>query len=156
MFYLFIYLFFIFKIFIFKALSKNSFFQGKLILCYIFQKFSQHKIDHSWKLLNTFAKSSILDVDLDLNMSLHRRFCSICFWKNLRPATLLKKRFWHRCFSVNFAKFLRTPFFTEQLWWLLLKACCRRKVAAVKSEKLKVFIVKYYDISKIYSVNWTE
>ena len=28
----------------------------------------------------------------------------------LRPATLLKKSFWHRCFPVNFAKFLRTPF----------------------------------------------
>ena len=24
-------------------------------------------------------------------------------------------------FSVNFAKFLRTPFFIEHLWWLLLK-----------------------------------
>ena len=32
-----------------------------------------------------------------------------------RPATLLKKRLWHRCFPVNFAKFLRTPFFTEHL-----------------------------------------
>ena len=30
------------------------------------------------------------------------------------------------------------------------------RVTAVKSEKLKVFIVKYHDISKIYSVNWTE
>ena len=38
----------------------------------------------------------------------------------LRPATLLKKRLWHRCFPVNFAKFLRTPFLTEHLWWLLL------------------------------------
>ena len=28
----------------------------------------------------------------------------------LRPATLLKNRLWHRCFPVNFAKFLRTPF----------------------------------------------
>ena len=28
----------------------------------------------------------------------------------LRPATLLKKRLWHRCFLVNFANFLRTPF----------------------------------------------
>ena len=28
----------------------------------------------------------------------------------LRPATLSKKRFWHRCFPVKFAKFLRTPF----------------------------------------------
>ena len=40
--------------------------------------------------------------------------------KHLRPATLLKKRLWHRCFPVKFAKFLRTPFFTEHLWWLLL------------------------------------
>ena len=29
-----------------------------------------------------------------------------------RPATLLKKRHWHSCFPVNFAKFLRI----EQLW----------------------------------------
>ena len=28
----------------------------------------------------------------------------------LRPGTLLKKRLWHRCFAVNFAKFLRIPF----------------------------------------------
>ena len=27
---------------------------------------------------------------------------------------------WHRCFPVNFAKFLRTPFLTEHLRWLLL------------------------------------
>ena len=36
------------------------------------------------------------------------------------PATLLKKRLWQRCFPVNFVKFLRTPFFKEHLWWLLL------------------------------------
>ena len=28
---------------------------------------------------------------------------------HLRPATLLKKRLCHRCFPVNFAKFLKTP-----------------------------------------------
>ena len=28
----------------------------------------------------------------------------------LSLATLLKKRLWHRCFPVKFAKFLRTPF----------------------------------------------
>ena len=38
----------------------------------------------------------------------------------LRPATLLKKRLWHRRFLVNFAKFLGTPFDTENLRWLLL------------------------------------
>ena len=38
----------------------------------------------------------------------------------LRPATLLKKRLWHRCLPVNFAKFLRTPISIERLRWLLL------------------------------------
>ena len=33
----------------------------------------------------------------------------------LKFATLLKKRLWHRRFPVNLAKFLRTPFFAEQL-----------------------------------------
>ena len=28
----------------------------------------------------------------------------------LRPATLLKKKLWHRCFPMNFAKCLKTPF----------------------------------------------
>ena len=37
-----------------------------------------------------------------------------------RPATLLKKRLWHRCLPGNVAKFLRIPFLTEHLWWLLL------------------------------------
>ena len=38
----------------------------------------------------------------------------------LRSATFLKKRLGHRCFPVNFAKFLRTHFLTEHLRWLLL------------------------------------
>ena len=38
----------------------------------------------------------------------------------LRPATLLKKRLWHRCFPENFVKFIRRPFFIEHLWWLHL------------------------------------
>ena len=38
----------------------------------------------------------------------------------LRPAFLLKKRLWQRFFPVNFVKFLRTPFFMERFWWLLL------------------------------------
>ena len=38
----------------------------------------------------------------------------------LRPATLLKKRLWHRCFPVNFVKFLRTPFYRtpDNCFWL--------------------------------------
>ena len=42
------------------------------------------------------------------------------FTGDLRPATLLKKRLWYMFFPLNFAKFLRAPFTTEHLWWLLL------------------------------------
>ena len=38
----------------------------------------------------------------------------------LRPATILKRRLWHRCFPVNFAKFLRTPFLHNTSGLLLL------------------------------------
>ena len=42
-------------------------------------------------------------------------------------ASLLKRRLWQRCFPANFAKFLRTSFFTEQLRWLLLIPQCFTK-----------------------------
>ena len=32
----------------------------------------------------------------------------------------LKKRFWRRCFPMNFAKFFRASFYKERLRWLLL------------------------------------
>ena len=38
----------------------------------------------------------------------------------LRPATLLKMSLWHRCFPVNFVKFLRTPFLKNTSGRLLL------------------------------------
>ena len=62
-----------------------------------------------------------------LRCSLKKVFLEI--WQNsqentcargLSPATLLKKTLWHRFFPVNFVKFLRTPFYREHLWWLLL------------------------------------
>ena len=56
----------------------------------------------------------------------------------LRPATLLKKSFWHRCFPANFAKFLRTPSLTEQLCWLPLDS----------------YILGFYNDSKACS--WTQ
>ena len=46
---------------------------------------------------------------------------------SLRPATLLKKRIWHRC--TNFEKFLGAPISIEHLWWLLLtKLICETHV----------------------------
>ena len=41
--------------------------------------------------------------------------------KGVRTANLLKKRLWRRCFPVNLAKFLRTPFLEITYRRLLLK-----------------------------------
>ena len=52
-----------------------------------------------------------------------KHLCQSLFFNkvtDLRPATLLKKRLWHKCFPVNLAKFLRTLFSLEYLRWLLL------------------------------------
>ena len=42
-----------------------------------------------------------------------KHLCQSLFFNkiaDLRPATLFRKRLWHRCFPVNFVKFLRTSF----------------------------------------------
>ena len=41
------------------------------------------------------------------------KFTGKHLFQSLGPVTLLKKRFWHRCFAANFAKFLKTPFLAE-------------------------------------------
>ena len=48
----------------------------------------------------------------------------------LRPATLLKKKLWHRCFPVNFLKFLSAPFLQNTSGRLLLKEQLRSTSAA--------------------------
>ena len=62
-------------------------------------------------------------VFLKISQNSHENTCArVSFLIKLqaRGLLLLKKRLWHRCFLVNFAKFLRTPFFIEHVWWLLL------------------------------------
>ena len=72
-------------------------------------------------------------------------------YAGLRPATLLKKRLWHRCFPVNLAKFLRTPFFIEDLWWLLLNADSATMkwvfIDALVRQSRKIIKVKIVQIS---------
>ena len=38
----------------------------------------------------------------------------------LNACRLIKKTLQHRCFPMNIARFVRTPFVTQQLQWLLL------------------------------------
>ena len=71
-------------------------------------------------------RCSVKKVFLEITQNLQENTCArvsslikLQAW-GLRQATSLKKRLWHLCFPVSFAKFLRTPFLTEHLWWLLL------------------------------------
>ena len=42
------------------------------------------------------------------------KFTGKHLWQSLLFSKVLKKRLWHRCFLVNYANFLRTPF--SHLW----------------------------------------
>ena len=55
----------------------------------------------------------------------------------MSPATLFKKRLWYRCFPMNFAKFLRTPFLTEHLGWLLLYL--HKYLSIIVEQKLYIY-----------------
>ena len=58
-----------------------------------------------------FCKKGVLR---NLQISLENTWASLFFNK------VAGLRLWYRCFPVNFAKFLRTPFLIEHLLWLLL------------------------------------
>ena len=60
---------------------------------------------------------------LEIPLNSHENTCARGFFNkvaSLRPATLLKKRRWYRCFPVNFVKFPRTPFLQNTSERLLL------------------------------------
>ena len=68
-----------------------------------------------------FCKNGVLRNFAKLTV---KYLCQSLFFNDVadfKPATLLKKGLWHRCFLVNFAIFLRTSFLTEHLRWLFLK-----------------------------------
>ena len=72
--------------------------------------------------------------------------------------SFLKKRLGHRCFPVNIAKFVRTPFFKEHLWWLLLQigkiwTVCQILLFRLQRERAIsiFFLVKY---AKVISWSW--
>ena len=95
----------------------------------------------NWFLCVEAATGSVLWKKMSLEISQNSQkntFARVSFlikfqgW-GLRPATLLKKRPWRRCFPVNFATFLRTLFLQNNFGRLLLyvvsvnfdlKVCC--------------------------------
>ena len=71
-------------------------------------------------------RCSVKKVFLKISQNSQENTCARVFFNKgagLRPATLFKKGLWHRCFSVNFAKFLketRNSFkkWPLNLWWI--------------------------------------
>ena len=71
---------------------------------------------------NVFCKKGVLK---NFTKFTGKHLCQSLFFNkvaDLRRETcnFIKKIIWHRDFPVNFAKFLRIPFLTEHLQWLLL------------------------------------
>ena len=66
---------------------------------------------------------SVKKVFLEILQNSQQNSCVSLFFNQvsgIRPGTLLKKRLWHRCFPVNFVKFLRIPFLQNTSGRLLL------------------------------------
>ena len=75
-----------------------------------------------------------------------KHLCQSLFFNkvaDLKPATFLKKRLWHRCFPVNFAEFLRTSFLTEHLRWLLLNLRFNCFLLNLREQESKKFTFFY-------------
>ena len=77
-----------------------------------------------------------------------KQLCEILFLNKvpgLRPVTTLKKRLWHRCFSVNFVKYLRNYFFIEHLWTTASKIIWFNfdKYVYMKTPIKTVFVIIY-------------
>ena len=69
-----------------------------------------------------------------------------------KPATLLKKRLWHRSFPANYVKFLKTPFLQNTSGRLLLKIASldltskflNLKIHCVKSVQIRSYSGQHF------------
>ena len=83
---------------------------------------------YSWQQFSNFTLARVESVLLKEAVarirSVKKVFLEISQNSQENSATLFKKRLWHRCFPVNFMKFLRTPLLAEHLRWVLLYLLC--------------------------------
>ena len=114
-----------------RTFIENSYFCFPIIFLFLFSFFY-------WKTFEKMYKSSHQRCSVkkgvlrNFSKSTGKHLCQSLFFSKVAGAlaTLLKKRLWHRCFPVNFAKFLRTPFSQNTAGRLLLNvarpcyACC--------------------------------
>ena len=74
----------------------------------------------------------------------------------LRPATLLKKSLWHRCFPLNFVKFLRTPFLQNTSGRVLLQLLLLIKIFGAlsnNSRNLNTSCRNAHTVSTLFLLN---
>ena len=76
------------------------------------------------KVVFFLRRCSVKKVFLKDSQNSQESTCSGSLVSSFKPeeyfGTERHKRPWYRCFPINFAKFLRTPFFIEHLRWLVL------------------------------------
>ena len=66
-----------------------------------------------------------------------KHLCQSLFFNNL--FLILKKRLWHMCFPVNFAKFLRTPFLKNTSGRLLQTFACINLYSGIEKQPHNLF-----------------
>ena len=113
----------------------NSFIQISQHLTARYSSSSKKLMKRNWNRMLLFIMSSCpfksshqrcsikKGVSENFAKSTGKHLCQVLFFNKVsgvRPATLLKKRLWHGCFPVNFAKFSRTPFLQNTSGWLHL------------------------------------
>ena len=75
------------------------------------------------KVFLVIAENSQENTCVRVSSLIKLQVCNFIKKGTLEACNFIKKRLRHRCFPVNFAQFLRTPFFTENLRWLFLPFC---------------------------------
>ena len=81
-----------------------------VVMVFLFYLFKTHPDKY-------FSFMSLKSLGIKILSSVFRNSLLRC---SLMPATLFKKRLWHRCLPINFEKFLRTSFLQNTSGWLLL------------------------------------
>ena len=102
------------------VLSKNKPHLSKHVACVPISMMKQNKnvkLINSQSVISTpeavVQRCSAKKVLLEISQNSKENTCTRVYF-------LIKLRLWQRCFPVNFVKFLRTLFFIEHLWWLLV------------------------------------
>ena len=85
-------------------------------------------------------RCSVKAVFLDISQNSQENTCVRVSFFKVTGLFFKVTGLWHRCFPVNSAKFLRTPFRTAHLWWLLLYSNCHCQGVCRNNTILKFYI----------------